>query len=259
MTVDALERFAGGKEQPFPAEMPAWVPAVIAREARHLATDFRIPDEGRAATVRLTVDPRMLEVWSHLTRRRRADGRFLQPTRFNLSWTADPAKRQDFAILMLFEMVNSFAAYRPRVLLQRDLHKIQEEREAMARRLWAEAETLGYLEEIGELPLGRAKILGEAGAVLWHMTTEAPLGDTVVERDRGEREAHAMAVAVARACCWLFGTPLYSLTATMTAVALDRDVSRGQVRQWWASRPSEWGADKGSSFGRLSAYCKPQI
>jgi hypothetical protein len=124
----------------------------------------------------------------------------------------------------------------------------------MALKLWAEASTLGYLEELGESAPGWAKALNTAADVLWHMSSKAPVGEIIVERDRGEREVQAVAMTIAGACCWLFGSPHYAVTATLTAVALDCPVTARKVREWGPILPS---ADKGSFFGLLSAVFKP--
>ena len=63
-------------------------------------------------------------------------------------------------------------------------------------------------------------------------------------------------MAIAGACTWLFGAPLYAVTTTLTAVALDCNVTPRKVREWGPILPS---ADKGSFFGLLSAVCKPKI
>src|SRR5262249_15191809 len=250
---DALEAFAGGPRPAFPAEIPTWVPERIADAARDWIHPKFSDDESKATIVRLTVDPRMRKVWSHLTNRDRQTGRFKHAARFGIRGVAEASKRQDFAMSMLFGMILDFVDSRPRVLFRRDLDQIQQERQAIARRLWREAHALSYLEEIGESPPGRAKILSEAGGVFYRLTTEPPIGDVVVERDRGDGEAHALALAIAEAWHWLFGAPHYTLTAIITSVALDREITARRVREWWSARPISESADKGSLFGRLSA------
>lgn len=232
---DALEAFAGGPRPAFPAEIPTWVPERIADAARDWIHPKFSDDESKATIVRLTVDPRMRKVWSHLTNRDRQTGRFKHAARFGIRGVAEASKRQDFAMSMLFGMILDFVDSRPRVLFRRDLEQIQQERQAIARRLWREADTLSYL------------------------TTEPPIGDVVVERDRGDGEAHALALAIAEAWHWLFGAPHYTLTAIITSVALDREITARRVREWWSARPISESADKGSFFGRLSAVCKPRI
>ena len=61
-------------------------------------------------------------------------------------------------------------------------------------------------------------------------------------------------MTIAGACCWLFGQPLYQITATLASVALDYPVTARKVREWG---PILSSADKGDFFGPLSAVFKP--
>ena len=245
-------RAEGDARSGFPVEIPEWVPPDI---KRHVC-EFLRPAEWDATLVRLMTDPRMRDVWTHLTRRRRSDGRFLQPARGET--TSNPNKQQERALLWLFLWVLDLVESRPRVLLRREVEEAKKEKLAFAGKLWAEADTLAYLEEIGESDPGRAKILGQAACVLWQLSREDWPGDIVVERDRHNRETHAVATAIAGMCIMLFGEALYKVTAALTAVALDRAVEHGQVRHWWKDQPIEPSADKGSFFGALSAVCRPR-
>jgi hypothetical protein len=120
-------------------------------------------------------------------------------------------------------------------------------------KLWAEAERLGYLEECGESPIGRARILQQAGDIMQHMSREQDSpGDIVVDRDRHRLEERGAAIAIAEACFYLFGAPLYKLSAILTTVGMDREVTAREVREWWAERPITRSADKGAFFGALS-------
>ncbi|OLB76391.1 MAG: hypothetical protein AUI16_08890 [Alphaproteobacteria bacterium 13_2_20CM_2_64_7] len=232
----------------FPAPIPDWVPASIAEYARNT---LRSP-----ALVRLVTDPRMRSVWTHFTSKDRRTGQYRQPAQVSLRGLAEASRRQDFALLMLFGLVLELAEHRPRTVLRRELEARQAEHRAMALKLWAKASTLGYLEELGESARGGAKALCTAADMLWHISSKAPVGEIIVERDRGEREVQAVAMTIAGACYWLFGSPLYTVTATLTAVALDCPVTKRKVREWGPILPS---ADKGSFFGLLSAVCKPEI
>lgn len=242
---DVLDR-ARPERPAFPAPIPDWVPASIAQHARN---SLQSP-----ALVRLVTDPRMRSVWTHLTRKHRLTDRYLQPARVSFFGAAEASRRQDLALLELLGLVLELAECRPRTTLRRELETRQAEHRTIALKLWAEADTLGYLEELGESAPGWAKALGTAADVLWHMSSKAPVGDIIVERDRGEREVQAVTMTIAGACCWLFGSPLYAVTATLTAVALDYPVTARKVREWGPIRPS---ADKGSFFGLLSAVFKP--
>jgi hypothetical protein len=242
----------------FPIEVPEWAPACIERYAREYYGDFRQPPGFNAILLRLTTDPRMRVVWTHLTRRRRSDRRFFQPTRMKCSWTSDPDKVQEFALLQLFLWVLELALSRPRALLRREVEEVKKNYRAFASEAWATADMLAYLEEIGEANFGQAKILSEAGGVYYRLSCKDLPGDIVVERDRDNRETRAVATAIAGTCVMLFGDALYKVTAALTAVALDRPVEHREVRQWWKDRPIEPSADKGGFFGALSAVSKPR-
>jgi hypothetical protein len=240
----------GALAAPAPSiKIPLWVPPGIAESVRR--GDFW--PESRVLA-RLVTDPRMQTVWAHLTRRRRLTGQYLHPTRVALNGMAEAERQQEFAMLMLFGLVLELAEHRPRTTTRRELDAKQSERKAMAHKLWREADTLAYLEELGESIPGHAKILSEAAGVLWQMGGELPVGEIVVERDRGERDAQAVAMTIAGACCWLFGKPLHKITATLASVALDHLVTPRNVRKWG---PILSSAHKGSFFGPLSAVFKP--
>ena len=193
MTADVIERsLSEFTEAAFPAEIPKWVPPHIAEHARR--SDFPTGCD-MAVVVRLITDPRMEVVWKHLTRRDRKTGRLRQPARFTLNGKAD----HDFALLMLFLMVLGYVEAPPRALLRRELEDIQRDRAAMAHKLWAEANALVPREESGEGEPGRARILNDAGVVLWQLSREEKVGDIVVERDRGNLETRAVATAIAGA------------------------------------------------------------
>jgi hypothetical protein len=196
----------------------------------------------------------MHTVWSQFTRKNRRTGQYLHPTLITLNGQAESARRQDFALVLLFALTHALGEDPPQVMLQREFEAKQEERKATAIKLWAEAEAAWGLEEAGGGPSGRAKILAAAGDELFRMSGEPPIGKVMVERDRGERNIQGTAMTIAGACKWLFGSPFYSVSATLTSVVLDRPVTARKVREWGPALPS---ADKGGFFGLLSAGFKP--
>jgi hypothetical protein len=256
-TADVIERARAAERPAFPAEIPEWVPTCIADCARR-SFEYFLPAEHEAMLVRLTTDPRMQSVWVHLRKRKRETGSFVEPTRCNLTTIADPAKRQDDAMRWLFCWVLEIAGSKPRALLRSEAEEIQRGRRALARKLFAEGDTLAYLEECTGSHPGRARILNDAACVLLLLSQEHEPGDIVVDRDRHKLKTRAAATAIAGACFWLFSKPLFTLTATMTAVALDCEVRGREVREWWSNQPIQPSADKGSFFGALSAVCKPR-
>ena len=228
---DALEEFAGGSPRTF--EIPEWVPTSIAKHARERVNDPLIE--------RLTTDPRMEAVWAHLTRRERKTGLLAQPARWkSFATITDPAKLQDIAMLVLFCFVLDAAQCRPRAVLQREVEDTRRERAALSRKLWAEAQRLEYLEETVEgTPRGHAGILYQACFIMLKMSIQddPDPGVIVVERDRRKLEERGTAIAIAGQCFYLFGAPLYKLSAIMTTIALGREVTPRDVREWWADRP----------------------
>ena len=250
-------RAEGEARSGFPVEIPEWVPPCIERYASEYYGDPRQPPEFNAIVVRLTTDPRMRTVWTHLTRRKR--------------WTAASSSRQDEVQLdkrprqatricaaPTLSLVLEVALSRPRALLRREVEEAKKKYRALASEAWATADMLAYLEEIGEANFGQAKILSEAGGVYYRLSCKDLPGDIVVERDRDNRETRAVATAIAGTCVMLFGEALHKVTAALTAVALDRPVEHREVRQWWKDRPIEPSADKGGFFGALSAVSKPR-
>jgi hypothetical protein len=204
--------------------------------------------------MRLLTDPRMKAIWAQFIRRRRLTGQYLYPARVFLKHHGEASRRQDFALLMLFGLVVELGECPPRTMLRREFNAKQKERKAIACKLWAEADTLADEEEIGGSAPGGAKALRAAADMLFRMSLEPPAGKVIVERDRGERDVQAVAMTIAGACTWLFGSPLYAVTATLTSVALDRPVTARKVREWG---PASSSADKGGFLGLLSAGFKP--
>ena len=229
------------------------MPGIIAKHAREMINDPLLE--------RLTTDPRMKAVWAHLTRRERKTGLLAQPVRWrSFATITNPAKLQDIAMSMLFGWVLDVVACRPRAVLRREVEDARRERAALSLKLWAEAERLEYLEESGESPLGHARVLTQAGDIMQRMSWEQDSpGVIVVERDRGKLDARGTAIAIAEACFYLFGAPLYKLSAIMTAVGMGSEVTPREVREWWAERPIARSADKAPKKDPLSGTRIPRV
>src|SRR5262245_24679750 len=52
------------------------------------------------------------------------------------------------------------------------------------------------------------------------------------ERNRGDAEARALATETAHACSQIFGSSMYTTVATITGVALGRQIKWRTVREW---------------------------
>jgi hypothetical protein len=235
---------AGGARPAFP-EIPQWVPPIVASFAR----DMRVTDpHHRQILVRLATDPRMRNVWLQLVKRDRKTGRFCQPALIpSPELVGAAAERQNWAMTLLFSLAFGYAVSPPSVTLRRELENLRAQKQELARKLREQAEEQYEIEHAFgvEDDGSRAEKLDAAAEALEKMAEDAGSGCIVVERDRGLGEPHALAVRIAERCQWLFGSPLYTVTATFTSVALDAQVSDRQVREWWSSSRISGCADKG--------------
>jgi hypothetical protein len=237
MTTDVIDR-----PRAVLPEIPAWVPTAFADFARDLfaptpqgplrACPPPLADPSRTILTRLLTDPRMRSVWAELTRKERRTGRFLHPSRLEKHF-AEASERQERAIgaLILLVLWPYQRGVRPTARLRRDVDKDRAEAREMARKLreWAARE--GAVERL--YTLVRAKKLEDAAEALDDIASDALGGSfAVVNRDRGSLEARGLAKWIAGRCEMLFGSPLPSVIATMTSVALNCEVSAQQVRDW---------------------------
>jgi hypothetical protein len=219
-------------------EIPAWVPTAVADCARslrpqkilikkRLLTVPPLTDPSRTILTRLLTDPRMRSVWAELTRKERRTGRFLHPSR--LERFAEASERQDRAMgALIFSVLWPYGhGWRPTARLRRDVDKDRAEAREMARKLRELAAREGAVER--PYTLVRAKKLEDAAEALDDIARDR---FDVVDRDRGSLEARGLAKWIAGRCEMLFGSPLPSVIATMTSVALDCEVSAQQVRDW---------------------------
>jgi hypothetical protein len=223
MTADAIDR--PGAVLP---EIPTWVPTAVAGLAREPSAPPFPDDPSRTILIRLLTDPRMRSVWAELTRKERRTGRFLHPSR--LERFAEASERQDRAMGALISLVLWPYGHgvRPTARLRRDVDKDRAQAWEMARKLRELAAREGAVER--PKMLVRAKKLEDAAEALDEIASDRPFA--VVDRDRGSLEARGLAIWIAHSCEMLFGSPLPSVIATMTSVALDCEVSAQQVRDW---------------------------
>jgi len=238
MTADVIDR-----PRAVLPKIPAWVPTTVAECAqflrpqkilikKRLLTVPRLTDPSRTILTRLLTDPRMRSVWAELTRKERRTGRFLHPSR--LERYAEASERQDRAMAALISSVLWPFGHgvRPTARLRRDVDKDRAEAREMARKLRELAAREGAVERY--YTLVRAKKLEDAAKALDDIASDALGGSfAVVDRDRGSLEARGLAIWIAHSCEMLFfGSPLPSVIATMTSVALDCEVLAQQVRDW---------------------------
>jgi len=173
----------------------------------------------------------MRSIWAELTRKERHTGRFLHPAR--LERFAEASERQDRAmrLLLCLALRPFILGELPAVRLRRDVDKDRAEAREMARKLREKAAREGAAERYDRLV--RAKKLEDAAEVLDEMATMAEARCfAVVDRDRGNLAARGLAMWVAAQCEFLFGSVLPGVTATVTSVALDCEVTAQQVKDW---------------------------
>jgi hypothetical protein len=216
-------------------EIPGWVPVAVASYARTvLAEDLADPNRGPILR-RLLLDPRMRTVWSELMRKRRRDGRFLRPAQIP---AISPAAAQDSAMLLFFILAHQYAMHNERPLLQREVDAIRAERVELARKLREQAEVLSFEEEALSLRRRlRSEKLDAAADILEELAAKTGEGNVVVERERGDLDAHGLAVTIANTCRWLFGSSLFTVSATITSVALGAEVTPRRAREWLRCPP----------------------
>jgi hypothetical protein len=218
------------KADALPTAIPEWVPASVARINRN--SRHGLP---------LLQDPRMRNVWGPLSRRR--NGGFLYPA--SMSTPGESAEeRQDNAMAALFRYT-LFAMMLPKTVVTRRQAELKRDRLlAKARELQADAEawlidapTSGpfelFSDEDAPNPcwqrlMAASKAYEEMARKIYEADTQLPL-----ERDRGgDGDVRWFALAIANQCQLLFGSPMYGISATITSVALGREVTARTVRDW---------------------------
>jgi hypothetical protein len=223
--------------------IPSWVPAPVARSIRtkyaeyvHELADLArdaLPDEGRdyleyvmELLLPVVSDPRMRGVWQELYRQHR-DGTFLHPARpAGVPSAADARNRQDEAVVELFDVaaiacqqLSCATTTRREAEQQRDYHlrRAEElERDAPAiedieccRWLWGAARAYrNHARETYRTAVAMSRVRNHDG------------------------RAHWVVITVANKFHELFGSAMYTLTATIASVVLRRDVKPRTTRQW---------------------------
>jgi len=222
----------------FPTEpglcVPSWVPEPIARRAR----DRQFSP--------LLHDPRMRNVWDTLSHRR--NGTFEYPASASIT-AANAEERQGAAMVQLFHYV-VMAAKWPGTITTRS------KAERKRRRFLAKAEELRTDAERWQLdappttPFGLwsdddgpdecVRRLIDASQAYEEIAAKAYAADMWLARDRGRADGDVQwfALAVADKFRALFGSPMYGLTATITSVALGREIDPHTVRHWCAHPPA---------------------
>ena len=191
----------------------------------------------------LVCDPRMRRVWGELCRQHR-DGTFLYPAR-GAWWerrmpfllptgapsAADASKRQDEAMVELFDAARA-CQQRHRVTMTR--REAEQERDyylTEAQGLRLKATTM--LTDPASQRHKRHRRLLEAAQTCEDYAHETYRTAVAMSLDRKhDGRARWVALIIANKFRELFGSPMYTLTATITSVVLGRNVSPHRIRQW---------------------------
>ncbi len=229
-------------------QIPSWVPPAVADVARrhwhYFKSRVEYAEEGTKLLSRLICDERMRSVWRELSRRRR-DGEFMYPVRSKLEKNKDT--RQSLGMATLFGWGAIQAMVPGEVVTCQKAEQRHKEILDKAKQLRADAWNL-YLQSIDRsTPLSESRLsfsdhekrlrdLYHAAQILESYAEENLAFDmrTALKRDRGDGDIRWAALGLAKVCRSVFGSPMYSVTATIVSVALDRDIDARTIRQWCA-------------------------
>jgi hypothetical protein len=242
-----------------PLLIPPWVPEPVAGAAREIH-----PVAGRrgviACLVRLVRDERMQRVWYQLARRRR-DGTFMHPAAMAPAWSAqpeatevvpnpsEPDECQDVAMANLLRASLAYAIQSGTTLTRQQAEDDCRRYLAMARQLRTDASRLQlWIDPQITSDSDRRRLLASAASaarvyelVAARIANKLESSDPTspylpIIRKRSHRDAadQWLALAITGECRWLFGSPLYGVTAIIMSVILDREIAPRAVRQWCA-------------------------
>jgi hypothetical protein len=237
--------------------VPTWVPKVVAQQA-HVLYERAVASgsaEHLAVIERLATDPKMEAVWKELGKKSRekyrSTNRFLRPAtlpipemllEFMKSQTHDAVARQDAAMAYLLHlMVFYLFEAVPSALSRPKPHPKRRKWEKMAKTLREDAteirraEEAAKIREPGKIHDGFSDRLDDA-ALAYDFLADNPVTPTgshlFTERNRGDAEARVLSTLAAHACREIFGTSMYTTVATITGVALGRQIKWRTVREW---------------------------
>jgi hypothetical protein len=243
--------------------VPSWVPKVVAQQADVLYERAVASRSAQHVAVveRLATDPKMEAVWKELAKKRRdkywPTNSFFHPAtlpnpdmllEFMKSQTSTVAALQEASMAYLLHRV-VFCAFEavPFMLSRPKPHPKRREWEKMAKRLREDATEIRRAEEAAKIRQP-GKIHDEFSdrlldaALVYGFLADNPITITgkhlFTERNRGDAEARALATSTAHACLEIFGTAMYTTVATITGVALGRQINWRMVREWCNS---PWG------------------
>jgi hypothetical protein len=172
--------------------------------------------------------PIAADIWAELMRRRRKDGRFLYPTRLDIGDTAE--QRQKLTIELLFSMA-LVSAENPRpIVLRREFEALRTDLQTMAE---ASRSIVARMQQLRLCKPHHINPLITAAEEAHDLA--ARLGDRaiVVKRGRGRSLEQAVAVGIADACRWLFGSTLPRVVVVgLVKILLDRDIQAFEVQNW---------------------------
>lgn len=236
-----------------PFEAPDWVPVCVQYEAellRNAEWEPALTSEGEETIRRLLTDERMKSVWNEFYKKSRpkpdedaeqmpddqTESYFHKPIRelrdtvMFSGWTT-----QDLAAMKYFSEACGLAILPGRL-------PTSAESRAVARLLTKGARDLREVEKIFHAGLGiddelDLRYIDELEEIACHLEKLAKhhlskvATDEVTQRSRGDGQVRAFVVHLSHFTKSLFGKTLHRTVATTAAVALDRAVGVGQVRE----------------------------
>jgi hypothetical protein len=241
-----------------PLCIPPWVPEPVAGAAHGI-----YPVAGRrgviACLVRLVRDARMQRVWYQLARRRR-DGTFMHPAAMAPAWSAqpeatevvphpsEPDECQDVAMANLLRASLAYAIQSGTTLTRQQAEDDRRRYLAMARQLRTDASRLQLWidPQITSDDDRRRRLVAASAARVYELVAAriakklessgptSPYLPIIRKRSHRDSGDQWLALAITRECRWLFGSPLYGVTAIIMSVILDRKIAPRAVRQWCA-------------------------
>jgi hypothetical protein len=245
-------------EDDAPLRVPPWVPEPVAQAAHDIYAYWDVVNRRRmiACLVRLVSDERMRRVWYELARRHRG-GTFMHPAAtapWSLTVSAEvevwpssskPDECQDVAMANLLR-ASLVSAIQPWTTMTRQQAENDRRRYlAMAQQLRTDASHLQLWigppirpredRDRHRLLASAARAYETAAAQIGYKLESNSSGFPII-RKRGHRGSAEqwLAHAITGECRWMFGSPLYGVTAIVMSVILDREITPRAVRQWCA-------------------------
>jgi hypothetical protein len=235
-------------EDDAPLRVPPWVPEPVAQAAHDIYAYREVANRRRmiACLVRLVSDERMRRVWYELARRHRG-GTFMHPATTAPAWSplmqeakvdpppSKPDECQDVAMANLLR-ASLVSAIQPGTTMTRQQAESDRRRYLAMAQLWIGPPIRPREDRDRHRLLASAARAYEKAAANIVNKLEGKFSRFPIIRKRGHGGSanQWLALNITGQCRWLFGSPLYGVTAIVMSVILDRDINARTVRQWCA-------------------------